>query len=238
MINLNCPLVLHDLFSYDIQAAHPSILQKQYFDFRNTNLENKLERNIFIGQQQIDNENLSSFLTESVDSLVKFYLLENNVKEEEVITIQKDGFIVKKLLENNDEFIGMKLREYIDFLIISLDRKKFLYCSEGKITVKGISYYYQELDKIYQLFANLNFCNKTLLFEQLNSIKHSLLQSTNKSLFCIPKDEETLMISTYKGDIEIKNADYVSINSIDKIKYYNHFLKDFLGSIYLEMYDV
>lgn len=236
MINSICSLIQHDCYSYDIVSAYPTILGKQFYDFQDIDLENKKERNIFIGTQQIGNEALASFLLSSVDSLVKFYLVENDISDEDVIVTQRDGFILKQLLQNNDEFIDMKFREFIDFLILSPDRKKFIYCSDGKITVKGISHFYKSLDKIYQLFASLNFYSKTTLFEQLDQIKQALFSSVDKTMFAIPKGDNKYIISTFKGDIEVSDPDYVSIESIDKSRYYKHFFKDFLGAIYLESY--
>lgn len=236
MINSDCSLLIRDLYSYDIKAAHPSILQSQHFDFGKIDLTNKLERNIFIGKTQIDNSNLSNFLNTSVESLMKFYFLENNITESEIITIQKDGCILKRMLDNNDEFIPIAYRGFIDFLIITPDRQKFLYCSDDEITVKGISHYYKELDSVYKLFANLNFYDKSSLFGQLENIKNKILQSDNKKLFMIPKDESSFIISTLDGDIVIKDPDYISIDKIDKNKYFNHFFKEFLNSIYLETY--
>ena len=236
MISTTCSLIVRDLYSYDIVSAYPSILSNQHYDFKGIDLDNKTERNIFIGKQQIGNENLSSFLSESVESLVKFYLLENNISDDEVITTQKDGFILKRMLENNDEFIEMKYREFIDFLIITPDRKKFLYCSDGKITVKGIPHYYEAFSRIYQMFSNLNFYDKSILFGQMENIKNAILQSLDKKLFMIPRDELSFAISTYKGNIEVKDVDFISINQIDKNSYFTHFVKDFLNSIYLEVY--
>jgi len=236
MINEKCPLLLRDLFLYDIQAAHPTILKKQFFDFEKTDLDNKTERNIFIGKKQIDNKNLSGFLQSSVDNLMQFYLMDNDVKEDEIITIQKDGCILRTYLSNIDQFIELKLRKNIDFLVLSVDRKKFLYCSDGKVTVKGVPYYYEELNKIYQMFANLNFYNKSVLFEQLQMIKNLVLESTDKKLFSIPRGEGKFIISTFKGEIEISDPEFVPIASIDKMKYYKHFIKDFSNSIFLESY--
>jgi len=236
MISTTCSLIVRDLYSYDIVSAYPSILSNQHYDFKGIDLDNKSERSIFLGKQQIGNENLSSFLMESVDSLVKFYLLENNITDDEVISTQRDGFIIKRMLENNDEFIEMKYRGFIDFLIITPDRQKFLYCSDNEITVKGISHYYKELDSVYKLFANLNFYDKSALFGQMENIKNTILQSNNKNLFMIPKDGTSFMVSTLTGDIEIKDPEYISIDQIDKNKYFNHFFKEFLNSIYLETY--
>lgn len=234
MINQTCPLLIRDLYSYDIVSAYPTILGSQHYDFHGVNLEDKSARSIFLGKQQVNNIDLSDFLMESVDSIVKYYLLENNISDDEVITSQRDGFIIKRMLEINDDFIEMKYRGFIDFLVITPDRKKFLYCIDDKIEVKGVSHYYDALEPVYQMFANLNFYDKCTLFSQMESIKQKFLTCTDKKLFLIPKDEFSFIISTYTGDIEVKDPDFVSINQIDRIRYFNHFVKEFLNSIYLE----
>jgi len=236
MINQTCPLVLHDLYGYDIQSAYPTILGKQFYDFGNIDLNNKQERNIFIGHQQKGNQNLSQFLIKSAESLVNFYLQENNLTEDEIITTQRDGFIIRRLLDNHDQFIDMKLRELIDFLIISVDREKFLYLEDGKIIVKGMPYFYDGLMVFYNQFKNLNFYNKSTLFEQIEQIKNLVLNCENVQPFLIPKNEQTFMVITYKGSIEIKDPDFVDPKTIDKTKYFDHFFRCFLRSIYLECY--
>lgn len=236
MINQTCPLIVRDLYSYDVVSAYPTILNQQFYNFQDINLDDKEARSIFLGKKQIGNSNLSEFLMESIDNIVKFYLLENSVSDSEIIVTQRDGFIIKKMLNNNDQFIEMKFREYIDILILSIDRKKYLYLSDDKVTVKGMPHFYPELNKIYQLFSNLNFYDKSILFGQLDNIKQSILKSDNKMLFMIPKDEDHYIVSTYTGDIIIKDPDMISLNKINKVKYFQHFIKDFLNSIFIECY--
>ena len=236
MINQDCSLILKDLYSYDIKSAYSSILSKQHYDFKDVNLENKTERSIFIGKEQIGNIDLSEFLIESVDSLIKFYLQENSIGDEDIITIQRDGCIIKKMLNNDDEFIKLELRDLIDFLILAPDRKKFLYLANGKIVIKGLAHYYDELDSIYQKFANFTFYDKSILFEQMDDIKQEILMTENKKLFLIPREENSFVVLTNNGDIQIKDPDFVSLSSINRIKYYNHYFADFLRSIYLECY--
>jgi len=236
MINETCPLLLHDVYGYDIVSAYPTILKKQFYDFKDVDLDNKAERNIFIGTQQRGNENLSQFLIKSADSLVSFYLLENNVTDKEIISTQRDGFIITKLLDTNDDFVEMKLREYIDLLVISTDRKKFLYLVDDEIKVKGVPYYYDGLQTFYKMFAKLNFYNKSVLFEQMEQIKNAVLNCKDVKPFLIPKDETSFIVSTYTGKIEVKDPDFIDPDTIDRKKYFNHFIKGFLGAIYLECY--
>jgi hypothetical protein len=234
MINKNCPLVMHGVYSYDIVSAYPEILSKQFYDFKDVDLYNKEERSIFIGKQQRGNQTLSQFLIQSADSLVKFYLQDNDVSEDEIITTQRDGFIIKKILDNDDQFITMKFRGYIDFLIISSDRDNFLYLEDGELIIKGMPYYYDALMVFYKQFANLNFYNKKILFKQMQYIKDMVVNSTEVLPFLIPRDEESYIVITYKGNIQIKDPDYIDPRSIDRLKYFNHYFRGFLRSIYLE----
>ena len=236
MINSKCSLLLHDLYSYDIQSAYPTILGKQFYDFDGIDLNNKTERSIFIGKQQKGNEGLAQFLVKSADSLVTFYLTENNMNEDEIISTQRDGFIVTRLLDNDDQFINMKLREFIDFLIISVDRQKFLYLVGDEVTIKGMPYYYDGLKIFYNMFAKLNFYNKSILFEQIEHIKQTILTIEDVTPFLIPRDETSFIVITYKGNIEVKDPDFISPKSIDRVKYFNHFFRGFLRSIFLECY--
>ena len=48
--------------------------------------------------------------------------------------------------------------------------------------------------------------------------------------------EKQFIVSTYTEDLIIKDPDMISMKKINKIRYYNHFFKDFLSSIYLECY--
>ncbi len=229
-------LIHKDLFLYDIQSAYPTILSKHHYDFKGVDLQNKKDRNIFLGIQQQGNENLSSFLLESVNNLIKFYLQSNNIEEDDIILIQRDGCILKKLLDKNDEFIKIKFRSYIDFLIFTPDMQKFLYSTDGDIVIKGVSHYYDNLNYYYQKFSNFNFYNKSTLFQQMHDFKIEFFNSNNKELFAIPSDDNSYTFFTYKGGIKVKDFDYVNINKINKLYYFNHYFKDFLTSIFLECY--
>lgn len=235
-INQTCSLVLRDLYLYDIVSCYPTILSNMHYDFDGVDLKNKEERNIAIGKAQIGNKNLSSFLIESANNLVAFYLKENDITEDQIIVTQRDGFILTRLLKNTDEFINMDLREFIDFLIITPDREKFLYVSQGKLSVKGVSHKYSKLDQIYNLIMNLNFYNKKVLFQQMERIKKMVLESDEKKLFMIPNGDKFLIITKKLGNLEVDNESVFQIQHIDKQRYYDHYFREFLESIFLEFY--
>ena len=48
-ISEKCPLIMRDLYYYDIVAAFPTIMGKQFYDFKNIDLDNKEERSKFVG---------------------------------------------------------------------------------------------------------------------------------------------------------------------------------------------
>lgn len=235
-INDKCPLVIHGAYSYDIKSAYPTIMGSMNWDFKDIDLDNKKERNIQIGKAQIGNENLSSFLMNSADQLVNFYLNENKIPESDIIVTQRDGFILKSMLNNNDEFIKMEYRGFIDFLILSRCRTMYLSASDNDIDIKGVPHKYNELDKVYNKFLNLNFYNKKVLFNQLNDIKEYVIHCQDKKFFMIPRDKKYAIVTKNLGTLEISSENIFSIEDIDRYKYFMFYFKPFLDSIFLEFY--
>jgi len=236
MINKTCSLITHDVFSYDIISAYPTIMNGIGWEFNDVDLSNKEERNISIGKNQINNPNLSSFLMTSVGNLVDYYLQDNKIEESQIIISQRDGFILTKKLTNIEKFITMTFRGMLDNLIISLDRKKYLASSDGEVTVKGMPHMYYKLEEIYQMFGKLNFFSKKNLFVQLNNIKKTVLNSIDKSLFMIPYEKTYAIVTKKYGTVQIQNEKLINIDDIDKMHYYRYYFKPFLDSIYLECY--
>ncbi len=237
MINDNTSLVLHDLYYYDIVSCYPTILKTQAYDFSNVDLNNKQERSEFIGKQQKDNINMSSYLMDSANSLVTFYLLDNDISEDDIIMTQRDGFILTRPLSRNDNGpIKMELRRVIDFMIITVDRLKYLECSNSEVTVKGMRNLYPRIAETYKKFANLDFYNKKRLFGQMMAIKNYILEQNDKEFFEIPMENNQTAFMTYNGDIAVKDLDLVSVKSINKVKYFDKYIKPFTDSIFLELY--
>lgn len=236
MINQNCSLIQKDLYYYDIVSAFPTIMQNNNYDFGNINLDNKEERNIFIGKQQIKNKGLSIYLNDSIKELTDFYLQYNEVDDEDVIFRQKDGFILKKLLPKNNLYIEMKLRHMLSLLFIDIDRTKMIYFDEdNKIHVKGVRYYYEKLNDIYLKFLELNFYDKSVLATQLQYIKNNFINSKDKLLFGINGDDVQYTFILKNGkSIRTYDPDFVDIKEIDRIKYFNFYIKPFTDSIFKE----
>jgi hypothetical protein len=246
-INETCPLIMRDLYYYDIVAAFPTIMKRQFYDFKDISLENKAERSKFVGIQQIDNPQLSSFLNESVKNLIDYYIRINEVRKEDIIFRQKDGIISNTKLVNNDKFVELKLRKILSLLIIDTKRMSMLYFDDdGNFSVKGVSHYYQSLDNIYKKIFDFDFYNIRILMKQMESLKQKVIYANddNISLYAIEKEVErfgrglikeyTFMLKNNKS-ITVRDIGYINPKDIDTWKYFNHYFKIFFDSIYLEV---
>lgn len=237
MINTTCPLILRDLYSYDIVSAFPTIMGRQFYDFKGVSLDDKTARNVFIGKEQAGNIQLSSYLNESVKSLTNHYLRVNEIKDEEIIFRQKDGFILTKKLALNKDFIEMKLRSMISLMIINTSRTAMIYWDDfGEVSIKGVPHYYSALDSIYKKIYDFNFYDLKTLFRQMESLKNKVLKPTNIKLYGVEKEpgEYTFMLKNNKA-IRVRDMDYINPKEIDTRKYFNFYFKPFFDSIYLEV---
>jgi len=235
MISNRCKLVLQDLYFYDFKSAYPRLLSSLGWNFEDVDLDNKAERNIFIGLSQRDNQNLSSYLMESVGQLLDFYLQENGVKEDEIIVTQRDGFILTRALHITDVMMKLDFRGLINLIIMSPDRKKYLTISDSGVDVKGMRNYYPALNTIYSQFGRLNFYNKTALFKQLERIKKEAQDNQDKKFYMAEVDGKHI-VQTKNGVIEVGDERFFKLESVDKIKYFDHYFKEFFQSIMLEFF--
>lgn len=235
-INKECPLVLRGLYSYDVVSAYPSILKKFNYDFGDVDLDNKAERNRAIGIAQINNSEMSNFLSSTIQGILDFFLTENKIEKKEIISIQKDGFILTRKLTTISGPIEMTYRGLIDFLIISIDRKKMLYSKDFEIEVRGISRKYGSIEKWYQKFLDLNLYDKNGLFKQLYSLKNNFINSSDKDLFLIPTEDDFIVATKDLGDLQVSNPDFINVNDIDRMKYYQHYIQPFFQPLFITYY--
>lgn len=227
---------MRDLYSYDIVAAFPTIMSRQFYDFKGVSLSDKNQRNLFIGKEQISNPQLSSFLNESVKSLTDYYLRVNEVNEDQVIFRQKDGFILTTKLAKTDDYIEMKYRGMIDLMIIDTNRTAMIYFDDmGNMSVKGVKHYYRALDKIYSRFLTLNFYDKKTLFQQLEFLKNKVLKPSDVSLYGVELDGSYVFMLKGEKAIRVKDISFINPQDIDTRKYFNFYFKIFFDSIYLEV---
>jgi len=221
-----------DLYFYDFSQCYYNLLVKINFQFpKNLNIQNKQERNIFIGKLQKENKTVYNYLSNTVDKLLDFYIEENNLNKDDIIIRQKDGIITKKKLQNIDQFLKLDFRGYISFLLFDITHKRFLYLMDDKINVKGIPNFYNALDDLYQDFKNFNFYDKKLLFKQLYNFKNKVLDQ-NLDFYKIPKDD-FYVIKVKNGFVKYQQKIKYDI---DKLYYFDTYFKLFCDTLVLLTY--
>jgi hypothetical protein len=187
-LNVNLNLILKDVFLYDIEACHYTILKNLGYDMSGINYEDKFERNKQIGQMMKDNPRLTSLLRNKTESTINEYILKNNVLKDEIVIRQYDGIIITRgLRERNINEIPLEMRKHFEIFIMSFDRTKYIALdSKGKITIKGVPFRYPEMDTIYEKVCKINFSNKSAIFKSLQKIKDHILSSSDPQLFGVP----------------------------------------------------
>ena len=100
-INQTCRLFLTNVYSYDISKAHLAIMDKLGLETGDLGKLPKKERNIRIGLLMKDNPRLTSTIRSFVIRLIDLYILRNEVKEEDIITRQYDGFLSMRSLKTS-----------------------------------------------------------------------------------------------------------------------------------------
>lgn len=233
MISKTCNLVLSDLYSYDAVACSYNILKSVGWDLRDIDATNKERRNIQIGKMQVGNPVFSKLMIEQIDFLVDYNLKINNVKENEIITIQRDGVILTRPLKQTST--NFSLRSIISKMILSIDRKSYLLIhSDGMVEVKGVR------DKpinisFYNMFSNLNFYDKKLLLRSINFMRNSILNSNTNSWFAI-EDGDSVSISLIGiGKIKLSKSSLsvIKSNEIDKIFIWEDYVWPFIQPLLL-----
>lgn len=237
--NENLNLVLRDVYLYDIEACHYTILKNLGFDLTNINLENKLERNIQIGQMMRKNPRLTSLLRDTTRSTIDEYIFKNNVVEDEIIIRQYDGLILTRTLrETNLGKIPLNIRKHFEIFITSIDRSRYIaYDSSHKTTIKGVPFLYPEMESIYEKICKVNFSNKSAIFKQLQKIKDSFLMSNSAMLFGVPTKENkyNIFLKGY-GELEVskQTLKIMDTDDIDKERYFEQYIVPFTKSIVME----
>lgn len=236
-INKSCKLVLKDVFLYDISSCHYVTLEKLGFDLSKIDKNDKKKRNIQIGLMMKENPRITSVLKTVTNSTIDEYLTRNNVKKEELILRAYDGIITTKKLKIIDRYIPIDEREYYECMIISSDRQKYVARRYEELTIKGVSYLYSEMEKIFKRLTKIEFAKKETIFTTLQKIKDEIEYGENLLLYCIPlKDDKYLVFLKGYGEIQISESmiKILDINDIDKEKYFELYLRTFCESIVLE----
>jgi len=169
-------------------------------------------------------------------SLISHYISRNKVEKKDIIVTQSDGMILTRSLDITDDFLELDFRGFITLMIVTVDRNKFLYSHEKDVVVRGISHRYPKLDDVYKQFCKLNLYDKKRLFLQMRDIQEIVLSSDDKELFMIPAGDGHIVQTKAWGSIKLKTESVFDVEDIDRRKYYDHYFREFLESIFLEYY--
>jgi hypothetical protein len=238
-LNEKLNLVMRDVFLYDIEACHYTILKNLGYDVSDIPFEDKFERNKKIGQMMRDNPRLTSLLRNKTKSTIDEYILKNSVADDEIVIRQYDGVILTRgLRERNVSEIPLDVRKHFEIFIMSIDRTKYIaYDSGGEVTIKGVSFRYPEINKIYEQVCRINFANKSAIFKTLHKIKNKFLNSSNPFLFGVPlkNGKFNIYLKAY-GELEISQPTLkiMDTDDIDKQKYFDFYITPFTKSIVAE----
>lgn len=237
-INKDCKLFLRDIYSYDISSCHYTILKKIGIDLSGIDENDKEGRNIQIGIMMRDNPRITRVLRSTTEATISEYLNINNIKDEDIILRQYDGVIITKRMKDITSCnLPIELQDVFQNFIISIDRRQYIAYNGKNSKIRGVPHLYPEMKKILDKLSRINYSNKTVLFQSLQKIKDEILMSNNPKLYCIPISDEKYNVFLKKyGEITItKNAiKLIDTDEIDKLKYFDYYIRQFTQSIVLE----
>ena len=238
-VNKNLRLILRDLHLYDIKACHYTIMNNLGFDLKDIDPNDKLGRNIKIGQMMRDNPRITSLLRNTTEAIIDDYITKNKVQDDEIVIRQYDGIILTRLLEHtNIGHIPLERRKTYQKFIASIDRRKFIAIDNNfEISIKGISHRYKKMDSIYIRLCKLSDFSKDRMFFHLQKIKNEIFNSHDSELFGIPTkgDKLTIFLKGY-GEIEISPSTLriMDTEDVDREKYFKFYIEPFTKSIVFE----
>ena len=238
-INDKTRLVLRDVYLYDIEACHYTIMQKLGLDLTGINREDKTERNIQIGKLMRKNPRLTSLLRNTTKSIIDEYIRANGITDSDILLRQYDGIIITKTLRVTDlRGIPLNIRKHFQIFISSIDRKKYIAIdSRNKVAIKGVPFRYEEMDKIYERICKIRFLNKESIFRNLQIIRDDIFNTNNTKLFGIPlkNGKYGIFLKGY-GQLQVSKSTLKIMDpkDIDRERYFNFYIVPFTKSIVVE----
>lgn len=239
-LNQNLKLILRNIYSYDISACHYNILKNYGFDLSEINKDDKTKRNIQIGYMMRDNPRITELLRGTTESLIEEYLKKNEIKEEELVIRQYDGFLVTRPLHTT-QIGGMPLDLRNQFLVFISSIKRNSYIAIDKnmnVKIKGIPYRYDKMDEMYKKICNAAISGKETVFKNLQKIKDEIMTSKDPFLYGIPVGERKFNVFLkFYGEIEVNEQilKIMDLTDIDRAEYFKFYLDPFTKSIVYEL---
>jgi len=229
------------VYSYDIPACHFNILKNSGFDVSHLPENDKLERNKMIGLMMRENRELTNFLRETTKQIIDYYIQLNNLKKEELLLRQYDGFYTtRKLTLKHYEGFPAKLEEknFYQVFLFSINKAMYIAKSGNDLLVKGVPDKYDEMNKLYDQLLQINFMSKQSISTSLNYLKNYLLTTNNLNMFLIPiKNSLKIYIEEFGEMIVGKRAvKMIQIDEIDRYQYFKIYLEPFFKAIVFDLF--
>jgi len=228
---------------YDIEACHYTILKNKGFDLSQINPEDKLGRNIAIGQLMKDNPKISLLLRTTTESIINDYINVNNIKDDEIVIRQYDGLLLTRKLDvTNLGHIPLDHRETLYNFISSINRNSYIALNQdGKLKVKGVAHQYDAMNEIYRdICKSLDLLSKDSIFPRLQQIKDEFFTTDDAGLFGIPTKENkyNIFLKGY-GELEVSKSTLkiMDTNDVDREKYFRHYIDPFTKSMVVELWN-
>ena len=233
-------LVLRNCFLYDISMCNIRIIKQLGFSDIYNSLVNlpKQERVIKFGYISKQYKQLAYQVNNVTTQIIKQFINEYNIQDNEIVFIQKDGILVKRYINVRKEDIEDKLFPELHnmFSYIVFNSKKTQYlakCEKTKtILTKGIQNKSIGLD---------SFLTKHLYkydignFDVMNQVINKFFESYDIELYTIEKNKDMYFIVMQDKILEIRkdmlNKIEIDTNKINKHYYFNLYLEDILKSI-------
>jgi hypothetical protein len=238
-LNPNLPLVMSDVHIYDIEACHYTILKNKGFDLSQVDPEDKLGRNIAIGQMMRDNPRITSLLRTTTESVINDYINVNNILPEEIIIRQYDGLILTRQLKvTNVGHIPLERRKTYASFISSIKRNSYIaQDDERNLSVKGVAHQYDEMNEIYKKLCRTVQIDAVSRFDHLQKIKDEFFESEDPELFGIPlkNGKFNIFLKGY-GELEVSQSTLkiMDTDDVDRERYFHFYIEPFTKSIVIE----
>lgn len=230
---------MRDVHIYDIEACHYTILKNKGFDLSDIDPEDKLGRNIAIGQMMRDNPRITSLLRNTTESVINDYINANSILEDEIVIRQYDGLILTRQIKTtNIGHIPLERRKTFDIFISSIKRNSYIAIDrERKLSVKGVAHQYDAMNEMYKQLCIAIDVNKNARFERLQKIKDEFFELDDPGLFGIPlkNGKFNIFLKGY-GEIEVSQSTLkiMDTDDVDRERYFHFYIEPFTKSIVIE----
>lgn len=134
----------HPIYEYDMKNAGFSIINEFHLlsqdIIRDLSKMEKMKQTIEIGKLQRDDKEFSKRLLEKFAYCRKIFLMENDIQDDEIISVKKDAFfITKKCFKTKFGMIQFRIKnEYSSYLRFVENHNIELYYNDETLDIKGI----------------------------------------------------------------------------------------------------